>query len=279
MPFFVWVLYLFRGVNMLRKIVVTSGKGGVGKTTIVAFLGRILAEKGYRVLLVDMDFGLNNLDVLMGVENKIVYDLIDVIEGRCLPQQALIEDFYNSNLYVLPSTHGFCSKKFGGEDLCNIIKCVERDFQFVLIDCPAGIDGGFSRAIACGSEYILVTTPHLSAIRDCGKVINKLKESIDVSPYLIVNRARGDLMLDGEMITVKEVTQSLSVQLIGVISEDDEISKQLLFGGKLSDYSDSKLSIDMIGDNLIHGDNKIFDCERKYKGLFGAIRKNIKKRI
>jgi septum site-determining protein MinD len=116
---------------MARRIVVTSGKGGVGKTTFVSFLGVELSRMGCKVLLIDMDFGLNNLDVLMGVENKIVYDVIDVIEGRCSPKQALIEDFYESNLYILPSTHGFCSKKFGSKELLEIILQLENDFDVV----------------------------------------------------------------------------------------------------------------------------------------------------
>ena len=115
------------------------------------------------------------------------------------------KDFYDSNLFVLPSTHGFCSKRFGGSDLLEIIKKVEKDFQYILIDCPAGIDGGFVRAVACGDEYIVVTTPHLSAIRDCSKVINKLNNEMKIKPNFVVNRARGDLMLDGDMITINEI--------------------------------------------------------------------------
>lgn len=264
---------------MTRKIVVTSGKGGVGKTTFVAFLGVTLAKMGYKVLLIDMDFGLNNLDVLMGVENKIVYDIIDVIEGKCSPKQALIEDFYESNLFILPSTHGFCSKRFGSRELLEIIKKVEKDFQFIIIDCPAGIDGGFSRAIECGGEHIVITTPHLSAIRDGSKVINKLCEITSIKPYLVINRARGDLMIDGDMIDVGRIKECLSAELIGVIPEDDEISRQLLFGGKLSDVSDSQKSIDMICSNIIYGDNKIYDCMKKYRGILGGIRKSIKKRV
>ena len=157
---------------MSRKIVVTSGKGGVGKTTIVSMLGIGLSRKGYSVLLVDMDFGLNNLDVVMGIENKIVYDIIDVLEGRCLPSQAVIQDFLESNLYIFPTTHGFCRVKFGSRELLGIIKELEDQYDFVLIDCPAGIDGGFRRAVECGAEHIVITTPHLSAIRDADKVIN-----------------------------------------------------------------------------------------------------------
>ena len=132
---------------MARRIVITSGKGGVGKSTIVSLLGYAIASLGKKVLLVDMDFGLNNLDVLMGIENKIVYDIIDVIEGRCLPKQAIIEDFLESNLSIFPSTHCFCKRKFGSNELMDIISQVEYMFDYVIIDCPAGIDGGFKRAV------------------------------------------------------------------------------------------------------------------------------------
>ena len=163
---------------MARRIVVTSGKGGVGKTTLVSMLGYAIANLGEKVLLVDMDFGLNNLDVLMGIENKIVYDIIDVIEGKCLPKQAIIQDFLESNLYIFPSTHCFCKRKFGSNELMEIIRQVEYLFDYIIIDCPAGIDGGFKRAVECGQEHIIVTTPHLSALRDADKVINALPQTM-----------------------------------------------------------------------------------------------------
>jgi septum site-determining protein MinD len=168
---------------MTRKIVITSGKGGVGKTTIVSGLGYTLAKLGYRTLLIDMDFGLNNLDVLMGIENKIVYDIIDVLEGKCKPRQALVQDFIESKLFIFPSTHGFCRIRFGVKELTAIITELERDFDYILIDCPAGIDGGFRRAVDCANETIVVTTPHLSAIRDADKTISALKGYS--KPYLI----------------------------------------------------------------------------------------------
>ena len=119
-----------------------------------------------------MDFGLNNLDVIMGIENKIVYDVIDVLEGKCQPKQALIQDFLESNLFIFPSTHGFSKVRFGARELSSIIMQLDSYFDYVLIDCPAGIDGGFRRAVDSADEYIVVTTPHLSAIRDADKIIN-----------------------------------------------------------------------------------------------------------
>jgi len=264
---------------MTRRIVVTSGKGGVGKTTFVSFLGVQLSRMGCKVLLIDMDFGLNNLDVLMGVENKIVYDVIDVIEGKCNPRQALIEDFYESNLFILPSTHGFCSKKFGSRELLEIISKIENDFDFILIDCPAGMDGGFNRAVECGGEHIVITTPHLSALRDGSKVISKLTEISENVPYLVINRARGDMMLTGDMISVDKINECLNGKLLGVLPEDDEVSKQLLFGGRLPESSESSMSIKIICENLLYGGDKIYDCTKKYRGIWGSIKKNLRKMV
>ena len=264
---------------MVRRIVITSGKGGVGKTTIVSQLGVVLAKKGFKVLLVDMDFGLNNLDVIMGIENKIVYDIIDVIEQKCLPKQALIQDFFESNLYILPSTHGFCKIKFGSQELMQIIFSIENMFDFVLIDCPAGIDGGFKRAVECGGEHIVITTPHLSAVRDADKVINCIINNLHKKPYLIINRARGDMILNGNMLSVNIIKDSLSGELLGVVPDDDMVAVQMYRGGVLDNDSQAKLSLEIIADNIVNGENKIYDCTKRYKGVIGSIRKKIKSRL
>jgi len=259
--------------------VVTSGKGGVGKTTIVSGIGYALARMGYKVLLIDMDFGLNNLDVMMGIENKIVYDIIDVIEKKCLPRQAIVQDFFENNLFVFPSTHGFCKIAFGAKELMQIISSVESFFDFVVIDCPAGIDGGFKRAVECGGEHIVVTTPHLSAVRDADKVINCIVANLHIKPYMIVNRARGDLILNKEMLSVDTIKNSLSGQLIGVVPDDDCVAIQMYKGGVLNKESEAYISINMIAENIVSGENKIFDCTKKYKGLIGGIRKKLKSRV
>lgn len=262
---------------MTRKIVITSGKGGVGKTTIVSGLGYTLARMGYKTLLIDMDFGLNNLDVLMGIENKIVYDVIDVLEGKCLPMQAIVQDFLESNLFIFPSTHGFCRIRFGVKELTEIIRVLERNFDYILIDCPAGIDGGFRRAVDCADETIVVTTPHLSAVRDAEKTILGLRSYS--KPYLIINRARGDLIMDSKMISISAINDCLNASLIGVIPDDDAVSIQMLKGGAFDVDSQIQKSLKMIANNLITGENKIFDCTKKYRGLIGSIRKKIKKRV
>jgi septum site-determining protein MinD len=264
---------------MSRRMVVTSGKGGVGKTTFVSTLGIALARMGYKVLLVDMDFGLNNLDVVMGIENKIVYDIIDVLEGKCLPKQALVQDFFESNLYVLPSTHGFCKIRFGSKELMGILSSIENYFDFVIIDCPAGIDGGFKRAVECGGEHIVITTPHLSAVRDGDKVINCIISNLDKKPYVVVNRARGDLILNGEMLGVETIRDSLSAELIGVVPEDDCIAVQMYKGYAIDNDSLAYQSIKMVAENIVDGSNKLFDCTKKYRGLIGGIRKKIRSKV
>ena len=261
---------------MARKIVVTSGKGGVGKTTIVSALGVSFAKLGVKVLLVDMDFGLNNLDILMNIENKIVYDIIDVLENRCEPRQAVIQDFYENNLYILPSTHGFCRVKFGAKELMTIIGALEKHFDIILIDCPAGIDGGFRRAVGCGSEFIVVTTPHLSAIRDAHKALKVIDCD---NKKIIVNRVRGDLILDGEMLSIESIKEFLKEDVIGIIPDDDVVTLQLYNGDRWSRFSSFFESIKMTAKNIIFDESRLFDCTKKYRGIIGGFRRKVKRRV
>lgn len=264
---------------MARKIVVTSGKGGVGKTTIVANLGYTLAKLGYKTLLVDMDFGLNNLDLLLGVENKIVYDLIDVIEGRCKPSQALIQDFFEQNLYVMPTSHSFCSMRFGAVTLSKIIADVEDGFDFVLIDCPAGIDGGFRRAVECADEYLVITTPHLSAVRDAIKVIGNLKSIKNISSSIVINRVRGDLIVSGDSLGVDAISECLNCKVVGTIPDDDEVSLQIYWGGRIDESSRVCRSVYMTAKNIITGEDNLYDCTLRYKGLLGSVRRKLRRRV
>lgn len=262
---------------MARHIVITSGKGGVGKTTICANLGYALSQKNLKVLLMDADIGLNNLDVVLGVENKIVYDLIDVINGRCRPKQALVQDFFNNNLYVLPSNHTYCNLDVDGEGLKNILNQLDDYFDYILIDCPAGIEGGFLRAIKCADEAVIITTPHLSAIRDADKVINILQSCNILINGAIVNRVRGDLILDGKMLSVENISKYLKMDVLGVVPEDDHISHQLLVGGELKRNAEAFLAFNCIVEKLHNGKDCVFDCTKKYKGVLGNLKKNIRK--
>lgn len=264
---------------MSRVIVVTSGKGGVGKTTLCANLGTQIAKSGLRVLLMDVDLGLNNLDVVMGVENKVVYDICDVIEGKCRPKQALIQDFFTQTLYVLPSNHTYTNFTITKEDIGRIISELSYMFDYILIDCPAGIDIGFHRAVANASEAIVVTTPHISSVRDADKVIGLLRSYNVGYIGLIVNRARGDLMVSGDMIGVDTIADFLDCELLGVVPDDDVISTQLLTGGGVSVNSPAYKSFYMITNKLHNGIDMVYDCTKKYKGVVGHIRKNLRRMV
>lgn len=204
----------------MRKIVVTSGKGGVGKTTVTSTLGRKLANRGYRVVLVDGDVGLNNLDVVTAIERRVVYDMSDVLAGKCRAFQALVADT-QSSMRILPSSKD--STLLTAQAFRGIVDGF-GDFDFVIIDCPAGIEHGFHRAVSSADEAIVVTTPSASAIRDADKVIGLLAgyKLADIS--LVVNRVRADMVARGEMIGASEIGSLLHTPPIGVIPEDDMIT-------------------------------------------------------
>ena len=207
---------------MSRVIVITSGKGGVGKTSVTLGIGRGLSAMGCKTLLIDTDMGLNNLDVLMNVEDRIVFDISDVADARCRPKQALVEDPECENLMVLPSVRGYRKSDISGQTLRSVINSLPG-FEYVLIDCPAGIELGFHRAVSAASEALVVTTPHISAVKDAGKVIGILG-TYKIEARLIVNRVRGDMVLDGEMASPDDIRRALGIPLCGVIPENDEIN-------------------------------------------------------
>lgn len=262
---------------MSRSIVITSGKGGVGKTTLTANLGRALAMAGKRVVLIDTDLGLNNLDVTMNIENKVIYDLVDVIENRCRAKQALIEDSAVKGLYVMPSSHSYEQSEVNGQNIRSVIYSLKNYFDFVLIDCPAGIETGFHRAVAASKEAIVVTTPHLSAIKDASCAINLIR-SYQLNVSLVLNRVRGDLILSGEMVDVNEVGNLLKVETIGIIPEDD-IYNQISNCGKLNVKSDAFSATQMLAGNLIYGTHELFDVTKKYRGFFGGIKRSLRRKV
>lgn len=262
---------------MARKIVITSGKGGVGKTTVTANLGAAISDQGFRVCLVDADLGLNNLDIALGIENKVVYDLVDVIEGRCRARQALIKVNDLDNLYVLPSNHSYKGSNISGQNLKIVIERLSESFDFVMVDCPAGIELGFHRAVSAVNEAILVTTPDVTAVRDGSKTVTALSKYGVKLNGIIVNRARGDLMASGDMMTPDEIVSLLKVPPLGVIPDDYSIGLMQSIG-KIDEKA-SKVCFEILADNLIRGERYVFDCEKKYKGLFGRIRRNVKRSI
>lgn len=206
-----------------RVIVVTSGKGGVGKTTTTANIGAGLAEKGHKVLLIDTDIGLRNLDVVMGLENRIVYDLVDVAEGKCKLRQALIKDKRFTDLYLLPAAQTRDKSAVTEEQMIEITNKLREEFDYILIDCPAGIEQGFKNAVAGANRAIVVTTAEISAIRDADRIIALVEVSGIKNPELIINRLRPEMVRKGEMMDVDDIVDLLSIELVGVVPDDEYI--------------------------------------------------------
>ena len=206
-----------------RVIVITSGKGGVGKTTTTANIGAALADKGHKVLLIDTDIGLRNLDVVMGLENRIVYDLIDVIEGRCRVSQALIKDKRCPNLVLLPAAQIRDKNDVNTDQMKELIYSLKESFDYILIDCPAGIEQGFKNAIAAADEAIVVTTPEVSATRDADRIIGLLEAAGIKNPRLVINRLRIDMVKDKNMLGVEDILEILAVKLLGVVPDDENV--------------------------------------------------------
>ena len=208
---------------MSEIIVVTSGKGGVGKTTVTANLGLGLAKLNKKVVVVDTDIGLRNLDVVLGLENRIVYNLIDVIEGSCRMKQALIRDKQCDNLCLLPSAQTRDKTAITPEQMIKLTDDLAEEFDYILLDCPAGIEQGFKNAIAGANRAIVVTTPEVSAIRDADRIIGLLQANEMPRVQLVINRLRMDMIRRGEMMSVEDVTEILAVELSGAIPDDEAV--------------------------------------------------------
>ena len=208
---------------MSEVIVITSGKGGVGKTTTTANVGTGRAMEGKKVVLIDTDIGLRNLDVVMGLENRIVYNLVDVIEGNCRIKQALIKDKRNPTLYLLPSAQTRDKTAVSPEEMAKLTEELKDEFDYILLDCPAGIEQGFKNAIAGADRAIVVTTPEVSAVRDADRIIGLLDANEIKKTELVVNRLRTDMVKRGDMMSSQDVVEILSVDLLGVVPDDENI--------------------------------------------------------
>lgn len=208
---------------MSEVIVVTSGKGGVGKTTTSANIGTGLAKLNKRVLMIDTDIGLRNLDVVMGLENRIVYNLVDIIEGNCRPKQAMIKDKRYDTLYLLPSAQTRDKTSVTPEQMKTLIDELKDDFDYIILDCPAGIEQGFKNAIAGADRALVVTTPEVSAIRDADRIIGLLEANEMKRTDLIVNRIRMDMVKKGDMMSIEDVVDILAINLIGAVPDDNNI--------------------------------------------------------
>lgn len=208
---------------MGKVIVVTSGKGGVGKTTTSANIGMGLALRGKNVLLIDADIGLRNLDVIIGMEDRIVYDLIDVIDGGCRPSEAIIKDKRYENLSLLPAAQTKDKTAVTPEQMEKLCEQLKESYDYVIIDCPAGIEQGFKNAVAGADMALVVTVPEVSAVRDADRIIGLLQQNGIKEPKLILNRVRPDMTKNGDMLDIEDVKEILGIDAIGIIPDENSV--------------------------------------------------------
>lgn len=256
-------------------IVITSGKGGVGKTTTTANIGTGLALRGKKVVLIDTDIGLRNLDVVMGLENRIVYDLVDVVEGSCRIKQALIKDKRYDGLYLLPAAQTRDKTAVSPEQMMKLCEELKDEFEYIIIDCPAGIEQGFKNAVAGADKAIVVTTPEVSAVRDADRIIGLLEANDVRNPKLLVNRVRVDMVKRGDMMSIDDIIDILAIDLIGVVPDDEKIvvstnkgepavtDDKSLAGKAYRDITGRIMGEDIPVDNLLEdGDSFIFKIKK-----------------
>jgi septum site-determining protein MinD len=206
-----------------KVVTITSGKGGVGKTTITANLGAALAYQKKKVVCIDADIGLRNLDVVLGLENRIVYDLVDVIEGRCRLRQAMIRDKNVAGLFLIPAAQTRDKTAVSPSDMIRLCEELQVDHDWIIIDSPAGIERGFRNAIAPADFVYVVTNPEVSAVRDADRIIGLIEAEGKGPPYLIINRINPEMIKKGDMISTEDIIDLLAIDLIGAIPEDNEI--------------------------------------------------------
>jgi len=260
--------------------VITSGKGGVGKTTTTANLGTALANMGKKVVVVDADTGLRNLDVVMGLENRIVYDLVDVVDGLCRVKQALIRDKRFDGLFLLPTAQTKDKTSVRPEQMQKLCMELKEEFEFVLIDCPAGIERGFENAVAGADKAIVVTVPEVSAVRDADRIIGKLEHRGMDDHQLIINRLKVDMAKRGDMLNIDDMLDILSIKLLGVIPDDEKIIISTNRGEPVAtdEASPAGKAYRNIVRRLIGESVPFMDLESNESGFKGLIKKlfNIK---
>jgi septum site-determining protein MinD len=254
-----------------EAIVITSGKGGVGKTTTTANLGTALALQGKKVCLVDTDIGLRNLDLILGLDNRIIYDLVDVIEGRCKVHQALVKDKrVDDKLFLLPAAQTTDKNAVTPEQMKNLIDELKREYDYVLIDCPAGIEQGYRNAVAGADSAIVVTTPEISAVRDADRIIGLLEKEPINPPKLIINRIKKDLISQDDMMDINDITTHLSIDLLGIIVDSEEVISSSNKGEPIVMDPNNKASLGYrnIARRILGESVPLMTIEEEQKGVF-----------
>ena len=256
--------------NESRVLVITPGKGGVGKTTAVANIGMSIARLGYRVALIDADIGLRNLDLLLGLENRVLYTAMEVIDGKCRLDQALIRDKRWKNLALLPISKNRQRYNVNRTGMENLVKSIQDlGYHYILIDCPAGIDVGFMNAITPAKEAVIVTTPEITAIRDADRVTGLLESNNIFNVKLLINRVRPDMIKRNDMMSVKDVQEMLSIPLLGAVPEDTNVivatnrGEPLVLRKKLTL---SGIAFENAARRLIGRQDYMIDLDTPYKG-------------
>ena len=224
---------------MGKVIVVTSGKGGVGKTTSTANIGAALTKLGNKVIVIDGDIGLRNLDVVMGLENRIVFDLVDLIEKKCKPRQAMIKDKRFDGLYLIPAAQTRDKDAINPEQMKELCDELKEEFDYVIVDCPAGIENGFKNAIAGADSAIVVTTPEVSAVRDADRIIGLLEAHSVDDINLVVNRVKMNMVRNGDMLDINDILDILGIKLIGVVPDDENVVISTNKGEPVVEYNNS----------------------------------------
>ena len=222
-----------------KIIVVTSGKGGVGKTTATASLGAALALEQKRVVVIDMDIGLRNLDVVMGLENRIVFNVVDVVKGKCQIKQAAIKDRRIKNFFLIPASQSDNKNVLIPEDMVRFSTKLRQEFDYVLIDCPAGIERGFENSIAAADEAVVICTPEVASVRDADRVIGLLYAR-SITPKLVINRIIPEMVERGDMLSHEDIVDVLSIELLGLVQMDDQVIISTNTGTPLVIQKDSK---------------------------------------
>ncbi|MRH42979.1 septum site-determining protein MinD [Aquibacillus halophilus] len=263
---------------MGEAIVITSGKGGVGKTTTTANLGTALALMEKKVCLIDTDIGLRNLDVVMGLENRIIYDIVDVMKKRCKLNQALIKDKRFDCLFLLPAAQTSDKSEITPQGMEEIVAELKQDYDYILIDCPAGIEQGYKNAVAGADKAIVVVTPEKSSVRDADRIIGLLEKEDIEPPHLVVNRIRNHMVKNGDMLDVDEIVQILSIELLGIVADDDDVIKASNHGEPVAFHPNTRASIAyrniarrILGESVplmsLEDQNGVFTKVKKFFGM------------